>query len=108
MATVSVSSEPKTDSASNPKVSFSLIAISALIVAAFVPLVGTHVQQLWVKPHYQFFPVVLLGAAVLAWSRRRVFKHLQPGSAKVSIGLVACAWLLLAGAEFVNSSWLSA
>jgi exosortase len=61
---------------------------------------------LWLRPHYQFFPVVLVGAGVLAWQRLQGIKHLVPGPHALSYGLVGMAALLLAGAVVIDSSWL--
>jgi len=65
-------------------------------------------HQLWVRPHYQSFPLILIGAAVLLWSRRAELHDLEAGSSTVTIGLLAFAWLLLAAAELLMSSWLGA
>ena len=85
-----------------------ILAVVALILSVLLPLLAAHAAQLWLRPHYQLFPVALLGAAVLAWQRWREVKPLTPGSRPVSYGLVGLAWIVLALAVAVNSSWLGA
>ena len=35
----------------------------------YVPLAGLFLVNLWGRPHYQFFPLALMGAAFLGWTR---------------------------------------
>src|SRR5438477_618134 len=35
-------------------------AMGLLWIGAYLPLVSAHARQLWLRPHYQFFPLVLL------------------------------------------------
>ncbi len=86
----------------------SLLGLSLLIGAAYLPLLAVHGQHLWIRPHYQFFPLILLGAAVLAWSRAAEVTRLEAGSLAVTLLLAASAWLGLAGAEVLDSPWLAA
>jgi exosortase len=85
-----------------------LVAVLVLVAAAFVPLLWAHCRLLWVRPHYQFFPMVFVGAAILALSGPRKSFSLQPDKTWKSWVLMGCSWCLLAGAELFNSSWLSA
>ena len=62
---------------------------------------------MWELPHYQFFPLLLIGVAVLGWLRLRDAPPLVPGSPRVGYGLAAAAWVLLAMAELVFSPWLA-
>src|SRR5262249_50667112 len=73
-----------------------------------LPLLIVHGRQIWLRPHYQFFPFVLLGAAFLAFTRLRDLGPLSPGAARWSLPLVGFAWALLAVAELLYSSWLGA
>ncbi len=80
------------------------VAIAAAI--AYLPLLARHAAWLWQRPHYQFFPLVLVGAGVLAYTRMRVAITCRPGSTvSAALGLTT-AWLLLAIADFLVSSWL--
>jgi exosortase len=85
-----------------------MIAVPVLVAAAFAPLLWSHLGQLWARPHYQFFPIVFVGAAVLAWKELRHPASFQPDKTWKSWGLLAWSWILLATAELLGSSWLSA
>src|SRR5262249_40581347 len=78
----------------------------AAVVAAHVPLLVRHAQQIWLRPHYRFFPFALAGAALLAWLRMRGLKALTPGKAWLAAPALAVSWLLLAAGEALSSSWL--
>jgi exosortase len=78
------------------------------VLLAHVPLLVVHGRQIWLRPHYQFFPLVLLGAAVLAITRLYGFGSLRPAPLHWSLPLVGMAWALLAVAELLYSSWLGA
>src|SRR4051812_8779944 len=69
-----------------------------ILVVAFLPLLVAHGRQLWLRPHYQFFPLALVGAAVLAWPVLKDGPRSRPGATAraVSYGLVGLSWLLLA------------
>jgi exosortase len=80
----------------------------AALLLAYLPLLALHFRQLWLRPHLQFVPFVVLGAAVLALVRLRA-----PGTALAAPGrgayvLAAAAWALLACAELLYSPWLGA
>lgn len=74
----------------------------ALIVAAYTPLLISHGMVLWSKPHYQFFPLVIIGSGLLVWNSRQRLGSLQPGKytllsylgAFMSIGLLALGTLI--------------
>src|SRR5262249_19746025 len=70
--------------------------LALCVLPVYLPLLVAHARQLWLRPHYQFFPVVLAGAAILGWQRLQGIKHLAPGSRGLSYGLVALAGTLLA------------
>jgi exosortase len=84
------------------------VALVAALVLPFLPLLFLHGRQLWLRPHYQFFPLLLLGAGVLVWWHRATCPPLRPGNRFVTGGLLTLAWLLLAAAELLYSSWLAA
>ena len=46
-----------------------MLFFTGVIVAAHLPLLLLHAENLWDKPHYQFFPIVLVGAGFLAYNR---------------------------------------
>jgi exosortase len=78
----------------------------AVVAAAHLPLLAAHARQLWLRPHYQFFPLVLLGAAVLLRQRLRGLGRLTPGPVWPSALVFGPAFVLLAAAEVLDSSWL--
>jgi exosortase len=82
------------------------LVVAAILLAAHLPLLIAHGQQLWLRPHYRFFPLVLLGAGVLAFTRLRPAPALAPGSTRWAAPLLLLAWCLLAAAELLHSSWL--
>src|SRR5690349_9215901 len=75
-------------------------------VVAHSPFLAAHADWLWARPHYQFFPLVLLGAGVLAYARLRGLAIWRPGAAAVAAAGLVAAWLLLAAAEAIGSPWL--
>ncbi len=85
---------------------WAVLAAVAAALAAHLPLLILHAQQIWMRPHYQFFPLVLLGAAVLAFLRLRDLGPLTPAPAPRAWPLLGAAWILLAAAELLYSSWL--
>jgi len=44
-------------------------AVPAILVTSQVPLLWLHFHDLWGREHYQFYPLHLLGVAVLLWQR---------------------------------------
>jgi exosortase len=83
-------------------------AVAAILALALLPLLVRFAAQLWLRPHYQFGPVVLLGSAVLAWLRVRRLGPLTPGSAGWAGLFLGVAAALLAAADLLDSSWLGA
>ena len=57
-----------------------MLAPVSLLVLAVLPLLAIHAQNLWHRSHYQFFPIVPLGAVVLALPACRRLGPLVPGS----------------------------
>ena len=84
------------------------IAVFGLMVAAHVPLLILQGQRLWDNPNYQFFPLVLAGAAYLAWRDTRWLGRLDPGRRGPSLVLLGVSWLLLALAGLVIAPWIGA
>jgi exosortase len=87
-------------------VGWGVVAVAAVALLAHLPLLARHAGWLWARPHYQFFPLVLVGAAVLAYARLRRMPTWRPGSAWVAGAGLGAAWLLLAAAEVLASPWL--
>ena len=81
-----------------------LLAILPLV--ALLPLLAAHASHLWSLPHYQFFPFVVLGAAVLAWSR---WSSAVRGQSDLwtAFALLTGAWFVLALGEAIDSPMLA-
>lgn len=73
------------------------------VAAAHVPLVAFQLAGMWRNPEYDVFPLVWLGAGVLAWRDTRGLGPLAPGPAKTTSRLLTCCWILLAAAGL----WMS-
>jgi exosortase len=83
-------------------------AVVAALLLGSLPLLALHARQLWLRPHYQFFPLLLLGSAFLAWQRLRGCGPLRPGHPLLSAALLLGSCGLFAAAELFFSSWLGA
>lgn len=80
----------------------------ACLVVAHAPFLVAHAAFLWLRAHYEFFPLVVVGAAVLATARFRRSGTSEPGRRPVALGLVVLAWLLLAAGAAFFSAWIGA
>src|SRR5438067_3391622 len=84
-----------------------VLAAAAVILAAHLPLLLAHGRLLWGRPHYQFFPLVFAGAAVLLWPVLPAFRTARVESARPGFALVAVSWAVLAAAVFLDSPWVA-
>ncbi len=86
-----------------------LQAIPLLIVlAAFAPLMVMHGVSLWGKPHYQFFPLVLIGTLVLGYFACQRQGRLHPGRYQLAaLGFGFLSLLGLGIGAFLQSSLIS-
>jgi exosortase len=80
----------------------------AALLLAYLPLLALHFRLLWLRPHLQFVPFVVLGAGVLALVRLRAPGTVLAAPGRSTYVLAAAAWVLLAGAELLYSPWLGA
>jgi exosortase len=88
-----------------------LAATAAVLGLAHLPMLIAFGRQLWLRPHYQLFPLVIAGAAVLArpaW-RLAVGGSPAPSAAarRAGAALLGLNWLLLAAALVIDSPWLA-
>ena len=84
------------------------------VAAAYVPLLLLLGSYLWSRPHYQFFPIVVAGVAMLIASR---WPSLESGAdeqsdqyhrpTRMESWLLLFGMLLLSGAIAVYSPWLA-
>src|SRR2546426_11709791 len=78
-----------------------------LFALGYAPLLVAFFVNLWGRPHYQFSPLALGGAAFLAWTRlKEVPRPFQPGRFLLAGALLALSFLCLAVATFLWSPWL--
>jgi exosortase len=78
-----------------------------ILLGAFLPRLLGLAHELWSRPQYQFFPLVLLGAVFLARERLRDFGDFRPGPFFLVLPVVAVSWVLLGFAGLLNSYWLA-
>lgn len=79
----------------------------ALVLGSHLPFLILHFRNLWNKPHYQFFPLLLLGIVWLAWRRwpRSGFVHSWSWSGALFL-LFGLA--VMAASVLLFSPWLCA
>lgn len=85
-----------------------LLVAAGVIALAHLPQLILHAEQLWSKPHYQFFPLVLAGSLFLAWTRISGLGQLQPVRPIHCYPFVLLFFVLLAASVVINSPWLAA
>lgn len=83
-----------------------VIVAGALLALPALPLLVLHGRQLWLREHYQFFPLALVGAGVLVAQRLHGLGSLTPGNRWVCYATLAVGWLGLAVAGLLMSPWL--
>ena len=76
------------------------------LLGAFLPRLLGLAWELWSMPQYQFFPIVLIGAFVLARARLREFGTFTPGRPALVYPVLATSWALLGLAGLLHSDWL--
>jgi len=89
-------------------VSGRLIAILFVLAMAHLPLLVLHAQRLWSREHYQFFPILLPAAIVLAYRNVRGLGPLTPGRPIVCFAMFGLALVLLILGFMILSTWLGA
>jgi exosortase len=89
--------------------SFRIGAVTlTLIVLAWLPLLVVYATHLWALPHYQYFPMVLVAAVVLARQRLADGGEIWPGNPTASKVLSVVPIGMLAVSILLNSPWLAA
>lgn len=79
-----------------------------VVFAAYLPLLWLHGQTLWQKPHYQFFPLVIVGALALAANRWQGMGALNPGAPSIVYPSAILMLLSLTAAALFDSPWVGA
>jgi exosortase len=85
-----------------------LVLLTGLLAVACLPALAWHSLHLWSRPHYQFFPLVPVAAAVLAARAVRGLGQLQTGNPRRAWRLLAVGSALLLMAALLYSPWLAA
>ncbi len=79
-----------------------------IVFAAFLPLLVMHGVALWAKPHYQFFPLVLLGSVVLGYFACQRQGRLHPGRYQLAaLGFGFLSLIGLGVGAFLQSSLIA-
>lgn len=87
-----------------------LLILSAIMLAAHVPLITPYFAQLWARPEYQFFPFAILTFLGLLWSRhdRSVFHFGWFSGLLLAVDVLCLAGVWLLNSVMQNSSpWLA-
>lgn len=79
-----------------------ILAMFAVLLAAHAPLLFAHFRQLWLKPHYQLFPLVLAGGFILLWPTASM-SFSRAGVLKPALQLFALGGAIF-GVGFVSES----
>src|SRR3954452_11322959 len=85
-----------------------LLTAAAVLAVAHLPLLVAHLRILWLKPWYELFPLVFLGAGVLAapaWRLVRAGVRASPSAIRVGLVLLGLNWLMLLAAVALESPW---
>src|SRR5438270_5194151 len=106
MATVATSSVPDSLPVARPTLHWRVLAIGLLFALVHLPLLASHARQLWLRPHYQFFPLLLACSAFLAVIRLREAGPLCPGSRGRYLFFLAASWVVLLLGVLLGSPWL--
>lgn len=80
----------------------------AVVVLAHLPMLIPLAARLWAAEHYQFFPLLLLGAGYLGYHRGREADVTRGGLWEWRLLMASLAAFLLASAAVMNSTWLAA
>lgn len=81
----------------------------ALLALGYLPLLLAFFGNLWIREHYQFFPLALLGTVILARGRwDEIARPLQPGEPWLSATLLVVSFGALITGTLLWSPWLGA
>lgn len=85
------------------------VQVGLIALAGFGPLIAQFFYNLWQFDTYQFFPLAIVGAGVLAWrGLNEVSRPLAPGSAFLTSLLMMAVLALLGTASVMWSPWMGA
>ena len=85
------------------------VQLGLIALAGFGPLMAQFFYNLWQFDTYQFFPLALAGAGVLAWrGLNEVSRPLEPGSGVLTFPFMLVVLALLGTAAVIWSPWMGA
>lgn len=87
---------------------YRVAALIAVVAFGHLPLLWRLAGRLWATEHYQFFPLILLGAVYLGYHRVKGMGQLGSSSRWLRIVLALGSLALLAMAVLLTSPWLAA
>jgi exosortase len=107
-ASTAVLEQPRSERTSSP--STPLLAFAGLMAVAHLPLLIAHGKALWLRDHYQLFPLVLVFAGILARPAIEVARSMPAGpkARRAGMFLLGLNWLLLAAGVIIDSPVLGA
>ena len=81
-----------------------------LILAGSAPLLIEHLQNMWLRPHHQYFPVVLIAIGGLIWSRLEPLPLEAQGYSHpwLRTFIFALSLPILLGGYYLGSPWIGA
>ena len=97
-----------TGSDSRKATPYGMVALIAVVVLAHLPLLWRLAGRLWATEHYQFFPVILVGAVYLGYQRAKAMDQVGASRRWLRVVLALGSLALLAMAVLLNSPWLAA
>lgn len=93
-----------------------LLGLLGLLLAGFLPLLVRFFSEQWGRPQYQFFPLMIVAAAYVAWQRiqeidadsiRKGKQTLFQAILGVSLFLLVAAFLLWSGRTAAIGMWIA-
>ena len=98
----------KTGCDSRKAISYGMVALIVFVMLAHLPLLWRLAGRLWATEHYQFFPLILVGAIYLGYQRAKNMDQVGASRRWLRIVLALGSFALLAMAVLLNSPWLAA
>jgi len=84
------------------------LAAVGVMLAAHVPLLLRLGRRMWAIEHYQFFPLILIGAGYLSYQRWEKGQLLRGGRGVWRVMLAGASALMLMSAILLDSPWVAA
>lgn len=109
MSTLQTTATPWDSSEQRPDAQGLGLSGALLLIACYLPFLILFGRNLWrYRPHYEFFPVVLIVVAILLWTRWPADTDRSDRPRWLEYGLLAGGLLALASAVVLYSPWVAA